>query len=559
MTAGSPNLVEIPGCRDLQPIGRGAASVMFRAEHSRLSRTVAVKVLTHGDDEARPQFERELETTVLLSSSHPRLVRILDIGATRRGVPYIIMSYCADGSYADVLREHGPQPVETVVAAGAAVAEALQAAHEAGLVHGAVKPSNIMRTGFGPALTDFPIARAATAPDLGGLDPTTLAHAAPEFLRDRVPSSASDVYSLASALWHLLAGYPPFADPDDVAPDPAVLRERALTDPAPAVPGDDVPPWLQRELARALSKEPERRHPSALVFASALMAGLEPDKTAPGRPEPLAMEPEPLLMKDVLPAAPAYVETEEPLWPGDGTAENRALYQRMLGEPVRPYPAATPPGRAAPEVDYDYDDAVPPPEAYGQDVDPFKDADMWSEPRRSRPTWLYIATGASVVLLCAVCAFRLFSGGEHHAAAPPPALGSDPAGTSGPSPDFGDPAGSAPADSPAGSGSSSSPALSGAAGTLKATTEGVPRDVKLTDEGASITLTWRDPTAGAVQFAVLGGPRGAAVTVQKVLRPGTTRLTLQGLNTTQDYCYQVWAVVSVDSYAPSAQVCTKRY
>ena len=98
-----------------------------------------------------------------------------------------------------------------------------------------------------------------------------------------------------------------------------------------------------------------------------------------------------------------------------------------------------------------------------------------------------------------------------------------------------------------------------ATATLKPTDAGAPRNVQLADGGSSVTLKWTDSTPGSVQFAVLGGQRGAEPKLQKVLSPGTTTLTLQGLSTDADYCYIVMAILSTESYARAPEVCTHRF
>ena len=272
MTALNPvQAPEIPGYRDVTLISSGSTSLVFRAVQSRLSRTVAIKVLlVDGDGTTHAQYQRELETTVLLSSQ-PHIVGIIDTGTTGAGQPYIVMEYCPGGSYAQILMQRGPLPVDEVVEVGGKIAEALQAAHDVGVLHRDVKPSNILRSAFGPALADFGIARAAH--QLFGtdsLDRMTPYHASPEAMRKQNQSPASDIYSLASTLWHLLAGRPPFADPARPPRDLDDLRQRVLHEPAPPVPRPDVPEWLQRELARALAKDPGQRHPSAHTFGEIL-------------------------------------------------------------------------------------------------------------------------------------------------------------------------------------------------------------------------------------------------------------------------------------------------
>src|SRR6185369_7954982 len=134
--------------------------------------------------------------------------------------------------------------------------------------------SNILRSRFGPALTDFGIARA---PDELASTLTremmTPHHASPEALLHQGQSGLSDVYSLASTLWTLLSGHPPFVDPTRPAVDMYVFRDRVLHDPVPPMEREDVPAWLIAELRRAMAKLPSDRHLSAAAFAEALRRG----------------------------------------------------------------------------------------------------------------------------------------------------------------------------------------------------------------------------------------------------------------------------------------------
>ena len=98
--------------------------------------------------------ERELATTVALSSQ-PHIVSIIDTGIIDDYRRYIVMEYCEGGSYAQILNDGGPMSVDDVIEVGIKIGEALHAAHQAGIVHRDVKPSNILRSRFGPALTDL--------------------------------------------------------------------------------------------------------------------------------------------------------------------------------------------------------------------------------------------------------------------------------------------------------------------------------------------------------------------------------------------------------------------
>jgi serine/threonine protein kinase len=267
LSAGSiiPGLMGYSG---LELIAHGSSAIVFRATQNRLNRKVAIKVLLVDDVMTTDAtVRRELETLVQLSSS-PHIVSIIDTGVTDAGQPYIVMEYCEGGSYAQILKERGPLPPEEVLEVGIKIGEALHAAHEAGIIHRDVKPPNILRSRFGPALTDFGIAYATD--ELASTDTfykLTPHHASPETLQQEHQTGQSDLYSLASTMWNLLAGRPPFASPGQ---DPEAFRQRVLRQPVPKVPRDDVPDWVQAELQRAMAKNATDRHPTALAFAETL-------------------------------------------------------------------------------------------------------------------------------------------------------------------------------------------------------------------------------------------------------------------------------------------------
>ncbi|GAA2104382.1 hypothetical protein GCM10009780_55650 [Actinomadura alba] len=282
----------ITGYHSLSVSHRNQGAVIYHALRDGTDAPAALKVLRLEEPVATPAGDEELSTMLRLSE-HPNIVSILATAVTTTGRPCVAMQYCQGGSYSDILAARGPLPVERVVETGVAIATALAAAHAEGVLHGAVTPSNILQAQSGPALTDFPISRPPE--DLSGtLGTSTPYHAAPEVLQGLGHSPASDVYSLASTLWTLLAGYPPFATPGDAEPDFFAYRDRALTEPAPPVAADDVPARLQDVLAKALSKDPAHRHGGAEEFAADLASAdtrtspASAPATAEPRPAPVA-------------------------------------------------------------------------------------------------------------------------------------------------------------------------------------------------------------------------------------------------------------------------------
>ena len=265
MTDEDPSRHVAAGYRVLRRIRRSPDATIYHAVRDEDGAQVALKVF-------RSAVPGDTELAMLNRlPQHRHLARALGSGRGRDGRPYLATVFHPDGSYADLLAQSGPMPVDEAVRVGQAIAEALHAAHGAGLIHRDVTPSNILRGSDGPVLTDFGVAAAPA--ELAGtvaLDRLTPPHAAPEALLRQAQDARSDVYSLASTLWTLLAGHAPFAAAGDRSPDPFEYREHALRHPLPPVPRPDVPEWLQATLFRAMAKSPEDRYPSAEAFATAL-------------------------------------------------------------------------------------------------------------------------------------------------------------------------------------------------------------------------------------------------------------------------------------------------
>lgn len=265
----------IPGYRDFAMVAHGSTAFVYTAVQERLDRTVAVKVLLVDDDmTTADSVEKELEATVAVSN-HPHIVSIIDTGHTDTGQPYIVMEYCEGGSYSAIMKANGPLPVDDVIDMGVKIGQALQAAHSADILHRDVKPQNILRGQYGPALADFGIARTpASLAATAAIDKLTPLHASPEALLRQAQTSASDLFSLASSMWHLLAGFAPFANPEG-GTDPDTHRARVTSDaPPPKLPRDDVPEWLESLLVRGLSRDPARRPASGKAFADELQRGM---------------------------------------------------------------------------------------------------------------------------------------------------------------------------------------------------------------------------------------------------------------------------------------------
>ena len=208
-------LPQIPGYEMQRVLGRGGVAIVYLAQHVRLGRSVAVKMLLAGHH-AKPReldrFSREART--LAELHHPNIVQIFDV-ADYNGCPYFTMEYLNGGSLSDRVKER-PMPAKDAARMIATFAEAIHAAHQSGIIHRDLTPSNILFTADGvPKITDFGLARHLH--ETGRLTITGAALGTPGYMapeqadgRGSETGPATDVYGLGAILYKLLTGRPPF-------------------------------------------------------------------------------------------------------------------------------------------------------------------------------------------------------------------------------------------------------------------------------------------------------------------------------------------------------------
>ncbi len=254
----------ISGFEAATVIRSGSGWTLYRARRVGTSRCVTIKVLRAADlsAEAIERLRRDCSTMAELSR-HPNLATVQGCGLTNDGHPFVVMEDLDGSCLEDRLQRGGPFPWQEVVAIGRRLADALQAAHSAGLLHCDLSPFKVL---LGPAneplLADFVLARLeneASVITSGVL--ARVAHTAPEVLTTGAYSMASDVYSLGSTLYTFLAGAPAFLGDGDgrfVA-----MVARATTAPAPDLRPLGVPDSVCSVIERAMAKAPEDRWPSA--------------------------------------------------------------------------------------------------------------------------------------------------------------------------------------------------------------------------------------------------------------------------------------------------------
>jgi serine/threonine protein kinase len=273
----------VAGYRIEALIGRGGMGAVYRAVEEGLERKVALKLIAPElaqDERFRERFLRE--SRIAASLDHPHVIPIYQAGE-EDGV--LAMRYVEGTDLARLVAEEGALEPRRAVELLSQVAEALDAAHEKGLVHRDVKPSNVLIAEAAGRehcyLADFGLTKrtgSLSGVSVAGNIVGTLEYVAPEQIIGDPLDERSDVYSLGCVLYECLTGQSPFPRATDVALLWAHVHEEP-TPPSKARPG--LPKELDTVLARALAKEPGRRYRSAGELVAATRSALKLVDTSP--------------------------------------------------------------------------------------------------------------------------------------------------------------------------------------------------------------------------------------------------------------------------------------
>jgi serine/threonine protein kinase len=258
----------------LDKIGAGGMGMVFKAQHRRMKRLVAVKVLPHAavkDPSIVKRFKREVEAAAKLT--HPNIVAAYDADEFN-GTHFLVMEFVDGVDLAKYVKVHGPLPVDKALDYVLQVARGLEHAHAQGIVHRDIKPANllldkqnaikILDMGLAriqeAAKPLVPIDEEAALTDLGNLMGTVDFMSPEQALDSRQADHLSDLYSLAGTLHFLLTGKPMFGGETMMA---RIMAHRETPVPSLRAVRKDVPPQVDMIFQRLAAKKKESRYPSA--------------------------------------------------------------------------------------------------------------------------------------------------------------------------------------------------------------------------------------------------------------------------------------------------------
>ncbi len=398
----------IGGCRIIRRLGGGGMGEVYLAEQISLARQVAIKLVrpeaeapgASGGASLAERFAREARA--IAAMEHPHILPVYDFGE-QDDLAYLVMAYAPNGSLQEALtpghplfRFGLPLSLDLTGVILDQAAQALQHAHDRGVLHRDVKPANFLM-GAGPPgaihllLADFGLAKFTAAAATSGVYSGTAAYSAPEQIqRQAIP--ASDQYSLAAMAYLLLTGQLPFQG----GLLEIVTKQLAAPVPSMRTISLAIPAAVDQAVLRALAKRPEDRWPSVIVFAAAYReacararseAAAFPAAAFPAAAPAAAPPPQPL------PGAPGV--------PPVGQPAQQPAVQRPPDPGATQVAAARPGGAAfAPPAQRTVQERWPADDSFvAAGPLPPPPIQPYGPPRRSQTGWLALAGGLSVVIV----------------------------------------------------------------------------------------------------------------------------------------------------------------
>ncbi|MEG6615246.1 Stk1 family PASTA domain-containing Ser/Thr kinase [Peptococcaceae bacterium 1198_IL3148] len=250
----------------LEQLGGGGMAIVYKARDNFLNRLVTVKILRAeyvSDSDFVRRFRREAQAVARLS--HPNIVNIHDVGQ-ENDTQYLVMEYVDGDNLKNYIKHNQNLDLPTIVNIVMQICDALQHAHDNGIVHRDVKPQNILIAhNQRVKLTDFGIAFEAATGTISNTETVlgSVHYISPEQANGDTPGAQSDIYSLGVVLYEMLTGQLPFKGDGAVA---VALKHIQEQPPLPSEIKPDIPKYLERVVIKAMEKDPARRYQTAKQF-----------------------------------------------------------------------------------------------------------------------------------------------------------------------------------------------------------------------------------------------------------------------------------------------------
>src|SRR5579862_2387293 len=268
------------------PLGAGGMGEVYRAKDIRLDRTVAIKILpAHLSDDPALKQRMEREAKAISALQHSNICTLYDVGS-QDGTDFLVMEYLEGQTLADRLAK-GALPLDQVLKIGTEIAQALEKAHQQGIIHRDLKTANIMLTKAGAKLMDFGLAKpevTISSQAVGSFTPSTptmnlasltsaaspltqkgsivgtFQYMAPELLQGAEADARSDLFSFGCVLYEMITGRRAFEGKSQLSVFTSILEK----DPEPIAASQPLtPPMLERVVGACLAKDPADRFQSA--------------------------------------------------------------------------------------------------------------------------------------------------------------------------------------------------------------------------------------------------------------------------------------------------------
>ncbi len=330
-----------------RPVGYGGMATVFLAEDINLRRDIALKVFEPTGNDSADFFKRfEREAQVLAQLDHPNILPVYDYGQ-QNGIAYLVTPYISGGSLRELLQARGTLSVPETVRLMSQILQALQYAHERGLVHRDIKPGNMLLKQDGTVLlSDFGLVKIVSSGSLTGMESVatltghmiagTPDYMAPEQIAAQtVP--ASDIYSVGVVIYEMLTGKHLFTASDSSM---GILMKHLYEQPRPLREvNPNVSPQFEAVVMRALEKDPANRYGGPLEFLQALTAASQGISAASNVMDTASPTIATMWQQQVAPPVKMDTSVSAPVTPYHGSDTDGRIGREPVSQPGMPNPA----------------------------------------------------------------------------------------------------------------------------------------------------------------------------------------------------------------------------